>query len=483
MGDMIAKGEVKNMIDLCYQTLALAEIDRTVRDQIAKNARAHPFAAAAGRPVVAALRGQSSRKSNSRPGTRCGRFMPRAFRHRIRRSRKALHYLLGRQQPFGGWMDPLQSFENFRTPFRETQMAVLALSSYFPLAGTSKGWNSPHIDRLSSDPAELLGQLDEVWDAPSPAVRKQIEAAAGSNDALIRQAAMEALGRLGVFTPCTRKLSEIPASWCSAPRLGRCGNPTAGTRIRRRSRLLGALRSQTTGRAGAPRACSRTFCGIGETGRCGRSAWSKLRTIRRSVRACTPSKAVAALVLDIRHAGVKEQIEDTLLAPLGKPQPEWVASNLDHAIYNLADENIRYLYNNWVPLLAREEDRERAVKGRLAVESRLADKFASVLEERSRKAEEGAAARAHRISAAARRRLRSRGRPCQTAPPVYNRIGNDIEQIAFFGESRRTYGARNPAPAGLYGRRNAPAGIAGGPAGPRHALCRCESHCGSCRGG
>ena len=60
---------------------------------------------------------------------------------------------------------------------------------------------------------------------------------------------------------------------------------------------------------------------------------------------------------------------------------EWVASNLRHAVYNLADENIRYLYNNWVGLLPRPEDRERAVRGRLAVESRLAGKFAEILEQ------------------------------------------------------------------------------------------------------
>ena len=53
---------------------------------------------------------------------------------------KAIDYLLRRQQAFGGWMDPLQSFENFRTPFRETQMAVLALSSYFPAGPRAKGW-------------------------------------------------------------------------------------------------------------------------------------------------------------------------------------------------------------------------------------------------------------------------------------------------------------------------------------------------------
>src|SRR3989442_5020141 len=46
--------------------------------------------------------------------------------------RKAVDYLLKRQQPFGGWFDPLQSYENFRTPFRETQFAVMALSELFP---------------------------------------------------------------------------------------------------------------------------------------------------------------------------------------------------------------------------------------------------------------------------------------------------------------------------------------------------------------
>jgi hypothetical protein len=76
----------------------------------------------------------------------------------------------------------------------------------------------------------------------------------------------------------------------------------------------------------------------------------------------------------------RELIEDTLLAAMGQPQPAWVESNLEDAVYNLADENIRYFYNNWVALLPSAEDRDRAVRGRLAVESRLATKFAAVLE-------------------------------------------------------------------------------------------------------
>ena len=37
---------------------------------------------------------------------------------------------------------------------------------------------------------------------------------------------------------------------------------------------------------------------------------------------------------------------------MGQPQHPWVERNLAKRIYNLADENIRYFYNNWVPLLA-----------------------------------------------------------------------------------------------------------------------------------
>ena len=77
---------------------------------------------------------------------------------------KAIDYLLQRQQTFGGWMDPLQSFENFRTPFRETQMAVLALSSYFPAGPRAKGWGAAAPARLSSDPVEVLRATRRIWD-------------------------------------------------------------------------------------------------------------------------------------------------------------------------------------------------------------------------------------------------------------------------------------------------------------------------------
>jgi hypothetical protein len=428
LGEWIAKGEVKNMIDLCYQTLALADIDREkYREQIAKNAAR----------ILSLQRpdGQWSMKFEAnqaevefQTGHALWALHDAGIPVTNPQVAKAIDYLMKRQQDFGGWMDPLQSFENFRTPFRETQFAVVALSSYFPLEGRAKGWNSPKIERLSKDPVEMLEQLDNVWDKPSKEVLMQIGTAAGSTDTLIRQAVVEALGRLGEASlqlGDPSKLVQRTAAWAGRQQASR----------RRDLPLTGAFSSDDDRwRLGATRIFAQHFSELA----------------RRPDLAATLAKLVDDPVVTIRMNAIKglwqfwfwtpdvatkSMIEDTLLAALGKPQHEWVRENLRHAIYNLADENIRYLYNNWVPLLGRAEDREKAVRGRLAVESRLATKFAAVLEK-------GPDAQKKELLAALTEEPLRRGDIYdleadlgKKAPPVYNRIGNDIEQIAFFGES------------------------------------------------
>jgi len=349
--------------------------------------------------------------------------------------KKGIDYLLRRQQLFGGWMDPLQSFENFRTPFRETQMAVLALSSYFPQAGRRLGWNSPSIIRLSDNPVEMLQQLDDVWDAPSARVQEEIAAAALSNDALIRQAAVEALGRLGVAQECYGKLLGDPsklvqrtAAWAMRQSYSRHADVASKP-------LVAALASSDDRvRWGATRVFAQHF-----------STLAKRPEIASALLKLLDDPAVAVRMQAVKglwqlwfwtpDAGTKNQIEDALLAAIAQPQPAWVASNLSDAIYNLADENIRYLYNNWVPLLGRPEDRERAIRGRLAVEDRLATKFARVLDGPSELQKKFLL---HSLTEPPQRRgdvYDLESDLSNAAPPVYNRIGNDIEQIVFFGRS------------------------------------------------
>jgi hypothetical protein len=435
MARMIAQGEVKNMIDLGYQTLALADIDRDkYKDQIAKNAAR----------ILSLQRpsGQwSARFEATQPevefetGHALWALHAAGLPRENPQVAKALAYLLGRQQDFGGWMDPLQSFENFRTPFRETQMAVLALSAYYPQEGRAKGWNSPAITSLSANPVTELEQLDNIWDNPAEAVRAQIVEAAQSNDALIRQAAVEALGRLGsndavLFQALSdpSKMVQRTAAWAIRQRYSRHPETAAAP-------LKSALSSSDARtRWGATRVFAQHF-----------SALAQRPEFAQPLTALISDPVVSVRMQAIKGSWqywfwsadlpAKNLIEDKLLSALAQPQPAWITSNLHDAIYNLADENIRYLYNNWVPLLAKQDDRERAIRGRLAVESRLAGKFATILET-------GPDLQKKSLLVALNEFPLRRGDVYdlesdmgKPAPPVYNRIGNDIEQTVFFGDS------------------------------------------------
>lgn len=351
--------------------------------------------------------------------------------------RKAIQYLMNRQQPFGGWMDPLQSFENFKTPFRETQFAVLALSTYYPLKDRAKGWNAGEVAALSGEPARLLEQLDQVWDRPSSAVVKQIEAASASNDALIRQAAAEALGRLGLPSSMPllvrllgdpSKLVQRTAAWSLRQVYANHPETDDGP-------LAAALASDNARtRWGATRVFAHHFATLAARSELvdalARLAADPVISVRmQAVRGLWQSWFWNA------DPQVRGRIEDTLLAALARPQHPWLESNLRAAVYNMADENIRYFYNNWVALLARPEDRDRAIQGRLAVESQLGRKIVAVLTE-------GPDAQKKQVLSALADLPLRRGDVydvtadlSKPAPLVYSRIGNDIEQIAFFGST------------------------------------------------
>jgi hypothetical protein len=439
MAELMAAGDVKNVTDLCYQTLGLADIDSSRYASLIQKNIQRLFSLQ--RPD-----GQWSYKFEADQAevefqtghvlwTLKAAGVPITDPHVV----KALHYLLGRQQSFGGWLDPQQSFENFRTPFRETQFAAMGLSAYYPLGTRAKGWNAPAITKLSSDPVHLLEQLDNVWDPPSDAVRKQIVHAAESNDALIRQAAVEALGRLGKREPVLLKLLGDPskmvqrtAAWAVRQTYSRHEDTPSGD-------LLAALQSNDDRtRWGATRIFAQHF-----------STLARRPEIAAALLKLDDDRAVSVRMMAIKgswqlwfwtpDATVKSNIEDTLLAQMQKPQGPWIESNLHDAIYNLADENIRYLYNNWVPLMGEEADRERAIRGRLAIEARLANKFTSALDTGSNRQKKELL---HFLTEFPLRRADVYDLNANldtVAPPLYNRIGNDIEQIVFFGKSAERF--------------------------------------------
>lgn len=413
--DLVARGEVKNVADLCYQTLALVDVDR-------KKYGAQIEANAARLLALQRPDGQWAMRFDAKEPEaefQTGHALWALQAAGIPKSNpqvaKAIAYLLKRQQEFGGWMDPLQSYENFRTPFRETQMAILGLSSYFPLSGRTKGWNA-------QQGASVLEQLDATWDQGS----NDLFGPAASNDVLVRQQALEALGRLAQPASAAviaahlgdeSKLVQRTAAWALRQVYSR--HPDVPSDL-----LLRALQApDERTRWGATRVFATHF-----------SALAQRPELARALTGLIEDEAIAVRMQALKglwqfwywtpDAEVRGQIEDALLAAAGREQHPWIAQNVREAIYNIADENLRYFYNNWVPLLARPEDRRRAVEGRLAVERRLAGKFARVLESGNDIQKKTL------LTALTQFPLRG---------AAVNRIGNDIEQVVFFGESSERF--------------------------------------------
>ena len=463
MGEFISKGEVKNMIDLCYQTLALAEIDRAkYAGPDREECRAHPLAAASRRPVVRALRAEPA---GGRISDRPRAVGPAGGRHSRRQPAGRQGDRLPAEAPAG-----LRRLDGSAAVVREFPHAVPRDPDGDPraqllLPGAARQGLELRRSSNASPPtrSRCSNNSTRCGIAPSAEVRKQIEAATQSNDALIRQAAVEALGRLGAESKLLgdpSKLVQRTAAWATRQAYSRhpdtpSADLTGCAGLRRRPHPMGR-------HARLRRALRRA----GQAARDGRRARETDRRSRRADPHAGRERTLAVLVLGARRA---HQVRDRGHHPGRHRQSHsrpGCRANLREAIYNLADENIRYLYNNWVPLLGQQEDRDRAIRGRLAVESRLAAKFAAVLE-RGPESQKKELLRSLTELPLRRGDIYDLEADLgKTAPPVYNRIGNDIEQIAFFGPERRPLRGGPDAAARFIRPRDAPAGRGGLSAGP-----------------
>ncbi|BDC49349.1 hypothetical protein F183_A16650 [Bryobacterales bacterium F-183] len=434
--EFVAKGEVKNTIDLCYQTLALADMDRAkYKEKIAANAeRILSLQRPSGQ--WAAKFGEKELETEFQTGHALWALHAAGIPREHPKVAKGLQYLLKRQQEFGGWMDPIQAYENFRTPFRETQMSVLALSAYYPGPGKGGRWSATPVAALSSNPAEMLQQLDQYWVGGA-----DLTAAAGSNDPYVRQAAVEAMGRIAdpaslqlliVRLGDSSKLVRRTAAW--AVRQAYSRHPGLATTPLEQALTKGDERT----RWGATRVFAQHFAGLASRPGLDTALIEASKAAEPAIRT-QALKGLWQMWFWNADPASRSRIEDTFLAQIEKPQHAWVNRNLTEGIYNIADENIRYFYNNWIPLLGRDEDKVRVIKGRLAVESRLADKFAKVLEGNNDYQRKTLLAALGDFELRHADVYEPLNKVEDTFPPQYNRIGNDVEQIAFFGQSAERF--------------------------------------------
>ncbi len=426
------ESKIQDMLDLCYQTIAFSRMDPAgYEERIATNVqRIFSYQRPDGQWPMGF--GKEDPPAEFQTAHALYTLALAGVSSQDPRVERGVRYLLSRQYPFGGWYDDddpnePHPYENFGTPFRETQFAIMALSQLFPGDGGSAREN-PFVAHLDSrSPLHTLESLDQVWDAAVP--MEEIVSALGDPSVLVRQRAAASLGRVGDESAVAPLVSALEDPSKLVQRASAWALRQLGDRNLGQDAVARALR--------------------GDSSRQRRAA---LQVLAQHHRYWVPKEELLEVLIRERMADpdpyvrlmasrvlwqwwyfekrdlAKSRIEDVFLQRMGVEDHPWVLTNLKQGFYNICDENTRYLYNNWVALLGREADRERATAGHHDSSRRQAEKIAEVLKSGSQDQV------AVLLDALGRFHLRTGTYERQDS---YHRIGNDVETIQFYGEGAR----------------------------------------------
>ncbi|MBO0725660.1 MAG: HEAT repeat domain-containing protein, partial [Blastocatellia bacterium] len=427
---MIEQEKIKNNVDLCYQTIAFVEIDRAAyAERVKRNAER-----------ILSLQRDDGQWSmlfdKDSPSVEfqtyhCLYALARAgYSPEQPQIAKSLKFLLDRQQEWGGWFDPKQSYENFRTPFRETQFAVMALSEFYK--GTDgKGWSAKTPQSLPAGDALLrLQHIDGVWDPPSPQLTRGLIASLGSEEPMERMAAAAALGRAGSKDAIT----QLGGLLGDPSKLVQIAAAQALRRIASRyqtgyDEIIAALdpqneRASERTRWGATRVFAQHFSYLAGKNEIADKLIDRLSDPYAPVR-MQAAKSLTQWFYWSKDEALRDRIADAFVARMAVNEHPWIRRNLIEGFYSMSDENVRYLYNNWIGLLPQKEDRDMAVASHHESSRRMAERIARALETGNELQREGL------LRGLTEFHLRHGG---YTNAGRYTRIGNDIETIIFYAE-------------------------------------------------
>jgi hypothetical protein len=443
---LIGQEKIKNNVDLCYQTIAFADMDRAAyADRIKRNAeRILSLQRPDGQWSMLFEKDSPSVEFQT---YHCLYALARAgYSPEQPQIAKSLGFLLQRQQEWGGWFDPKQSYENFRTPFRETQFAVMALSEFYK-GHDAAGWATAPPQSLSDKDAALrLQQIDSVWDRPSPPMVRNLIESLDSEEPLARTAAAAALGRVNAkeaLVPLRRMLGDPSklAQLAAAQAIRRIGPgfvvPPSGGISRERALppeggttnlILAALKDPNERtRWGATRVFAQHFSYL--TRLPGAVAMADELIARLSdPYVLVRIQAAKSLTQWYYWAGdqsTQDRIADAFVARMAVSEHPWMRRNLLEGFYSLADENVRYLYNNWIGNLPQKEDRDKAAAAHHEASRKMAERVARGLETGNELQREGL------LRGLTEFHLRQGG---YSNAGRYTRIGNDIETVVFYPE-------------------------------------------------
>jgi len=280
---------------------------------------------------------------------------------------KAVKLCLSKQTPSGAWQGN-PDYKNFDTPFRDTQYALMALSTLYE-DPKGRGLPAPPSRFNESSAVETIAALDQHWDRPADPITARIRKQLDSRFVLVRYQAAVTLGRFadaGSLDALTARLADDSklvqraAAWA----LRQIGSRNSAAREAAIASIAKALDSpHERTRWGATRIFNQHFKYLSEE-------WSLGRRLIH-IASADPSPAVKTAAVQALYqwwywdhdASHKEAIELALLDGLGREEHPIVRRNFIEAYYLVLDDNTRYLYGSWIPRVKRAEDKHAIEQG------------------------------------------------------------------------------------------------------------------------
>ncbi|MBK9708485.1 MAG: HEAT repeat domain-containing protein [Acidobacteria bacterium] len=326
---LIDQDKIKNNVDLCYQTLAMIEIDRAAFAEKIKRNTERMLSLQRPDGQWSLLFDKDSPAVEFQT-YHCLYTLARAgYSAEESQISKSLKFVLSRQQEWGGWFDPLQSYENFRTPFRETQFAIILSPEFYKSADEVK--KKGPAGRSTNDLLQRLQRIDSTVSPPvaSPGAlvdTRQLIAELGSEEPMMRMAAVAALGRIG-------------AKDALAPLSSLLGDP---------AKLVQIAASQAIRRIASRDQAETPQILAALNSRSERTRWGATRIFAQHFSNLAPKKEYAERLLGM--------LKDPYV--LARMQ---AAKSLVQWFYWAKDVELkdrRYLYNNWIGHLPQKVDRD-----------------------------------------------------------------------------------------------------------------------------
>ncbi|MCS7223264.1 MAG: HEAT repeat domain-containing protein [Armatimonadetes bacterium] len=303
---------------------------------------------------------------------------------------RAVDWILTSQKEFGGWLDP--KGELFVTPYLETKWALILLSYLFPNDATAKAAGSDPCARDEVCAPEgylaLIDWLDETWEKRAPQQLTQLIALLDAPDPLVRQKAAEAIGRIArdavdreglkaAILPLIAGLKDDckPVWRACAWALRQLANNGIGL-----DQITAAFRSDDERvRRGITRIFAQYFFHLTEQRQMAENLIVLLQDPDPMVR-IQSLKALWRWWYRTTDFDLRRAVERGFLQLARQEEEPLVRLNIAQALHNILDENTVQFFHNWLRVINREEDKEKARKVRIEwVERPLAEGIAEAL--------------------------------------------------------------------------------------------------------